>query len=73
MEWDFLVQFYPNFFMIIVKNRDKTLMDLRLNDNVDTDDETMTLKSVQVFFRHGARTPLSHLPNVEEVKYICIA
>ena len=43
------------------------------DDNVDTDDETMTLKSVQVFFRHGARTPLSHLPNVEEVKYICIA
>ena len=28
----------------------------------------MTLKSVQVFFRHGARTPLSHLPNVEEVR-----
>ena len=42
-------------------------------DHVDRDDETMTLKSVQVFFRHGARTPLSHLPNVEEVKYMCNA
>ena len=28
----------------------------------------MTLKSVQVFFRHGARTPMSQLPNVEEVR-----
>ena len=42
------------------------------DDTVDRDDEPMTLRSVQVFFRHGARTPLSHLPNVEEVKYICI-
>ena len=36
--------------------------------NENQDDETLTLKSVQVFFRHGARTPLSHLPNIEEVR-----
>lgn len=31
-------------------------------------DPNLTLKSAQVFFRHGARTPLSHLPKqVEEV------
>ena len=29
----------------------------------------MELEMVQVFFRHGARTPLRHLPIVEEVTY----
>ena len=38
------------------------------NQDENKDDETLTLKSVQVFFRHGARTPLSHLPNIEEVR-----
>jgi hypothetical protein len=28
----------------------------------------MNLKCVQVFFRHGARTPLRHIPGIEEVK-----
>ena len=30
-------------------------------------DDTLRLKSVQIFFRHGARTPLTHLPQVAEV------
>ena len=30
--------------------------------------ENMKLTSVQVFFRHGARLPLKHIPGVEEVR-----
>ena len=26
------------------------------------------LKCVQIFFRHGARTPLKHIPQIEEVR-----
>lgn len=31
--------------------------------------ESMKLLAVQVFFRHGARTPLKHIPGLEEVVY----
>lgn len=30
--------------------------------------ESMKLLAVQVFFRHGARTPLKHIPGLEEVR-----
>ncbi len=30
--------------------------------------EGLHLKCVQIFFRHGARTPLKHVPNIQEVK-----
>lgn len=30
--------------------------------------ESMSLKTVLVFFRHGARTPLKHIPGLQEVK-----
>lgn len=33
------------------------------------DMHNMTLKCVQVFFRHGARTPLRQVPGLKEVKY----
>ena len=34
----------------------------------DTDAESkLKLKQVQLFFRHGARTPLHTIPNVDEV------
>ena len=32
--------------------------------------DELFLKNVQIFFRHGARTPLRHLPGVPEVKYL---
>jgi len=32
----------------------------------------LTLKSVQVFFRHGARTPLKHIPGLQEVCTILV-
>ena len=32
----------------------------------------LTLKSVQVLFRHGARTPLRHLPGIDEVTLFCL-
>lgn len=36
----------------------------------DTDAESkLKLKQVQLFFRHGARTPLHTIPNVDEAKY----
>lgn len=31
--------------------------------------ESMKLMAVQVFFRHGARTPLKHVPGLEEVRF----
>jgi len=31
--------------------------------------ESMSLKTVLVFFRHGARTPLKHIPGLKEVKH----
>ena len=33
----------------------------------DLTPDNMTLRCAQIFFRHGARTPLRHIPNVEEV------
>ena len=32
----------------------------------------MTLRQVQVYFRHGARTPLKHIPIVDEVRFTMI-
>ena len=31
-------------------------------------DENLTLKNVQIFFRHGARTPLTNITGLEEVR-----
>ncbi|XP_064595846.1 lysophosphatidic acid phosphatase type 6-like [Liolophura sinensis] len=37
---------------------------------VDNEIESeLTLKQVQIFFRHGARTPLKTIPNVEQANY----
>lgn len=37
-------------------------------ENVKSEIESeLTLKQVQIFFRHGARTPLKTIPNVEQV------
>ena len=33
-------------------------------------EESLTLKCIQVIFRHGARTPLKHLPGIDEVSNI---
>jgi len=41
-------------------------------------DENLTLKNVQIFFRHGARTPLTNITGLEEVRismvsfFICL-
>lgn len=32
----------------------------------------LRLKQVQVIFRHGARTPIHLIPNVDEVSFSCI-
>ena len=37
------------------------------DDNHGTLPSNLTLKCVLVFFRHGARTPLRHVPGLEEV------
>ena len=36
------------------------------------DTKNLKLKQVQIFFRHGARTPLHLIPKVEEVSVICV-
>lgn len=42
---------------------------VHLRSALANDTDGMKLKSVQVFFRHGARTPLKHIPGVPEVVY----
>lgn len=46
--------------------------DKATSKNVSTSSESirqqMQLKNVQIFFRHGARTPLRHAPGIEEAR-----
>ena len=44
----------------------KALSQAETTQNSGATDE-LQLKCVQIFFRHGARTPLKHVPGVEEV------
>ncbi len=57
------------FFPILEERASKTPFDFQKPQAKEPpeDQQPMSLRTVQVFFRHGARTPLSHLPHVRDV------
>ncbi len=47
--------------------KQQTLSEPLTHVDRNNSDDKLELKCVQIFFRHGARTPLKHVPGVEEV------